>query len=82
MRAGIALCLITGALSISLGIASNSRPLLATLVLSLALGVAYSTDLPFLRWKRYPALAALCILAVRFAFLPSPTFPFLLCAWG
>lgn len=72
MRTGVALCLITGVLSIGLGIASNSRPLLATLVLSLALGVAYSTDLPFLRWKRYPALAAMCILAVRCLPLPAP----------
>jgi 4-hydroxybenzoate polyprenyltransferase len=32
---------------------------------SLALGVVYSTDLPFLRWKRYPFMAATCIFLVR-----------------
>lgn len=65
MQTGIAIVLITGAVALGLGIASNSQPLLATLVVSLALGVAYSTDLPFLRWKRYPAIAAMCILTVR-----------------
>ena len=45
--------------------ASGSLPLLATLGGSLLLGLAYSTDLPLLRWKRSPVLAAACILAVR-----------------
>lgn len=45
--------------------ASGSAPLLATLGGSLLLGIAYSTDVPFLRWKRFPVLAAACILAVR-----------------
>ena len=45
--------------------ASGSPPLLATLAGSLLLGIAYSTDLPLLRWKRSPVLAAACILAVR-----------------
>ncbi len=47
--------------------ASGSLPLLATLGGSLLLGLAYSTDLPLLRWKRSPVLAAACILAVRCA---------------
>jgi homogentisate phytyltransferase/homogentisate geranylgeranyltransferase len=38
---------------------------MATLAGSLALGIVYSTELPFLRWKRHPVLAAACILAVR-----------------
>lgn len=29
------------------------------------LGFLYSADLPWLRWKRSPVLAAACILAVR-----------------
>ena len=41
-----------------------STPLVATVVGSLALGVLYSTELPFMRWKRSPTLAAGCILAV------------------
>lgn len=36
-----------------------------TVCVSLALGAAYSADLPLLRWKRSPLLAAGCILAVR-----------------
>ena len=62
---GNAIIWVTGAISLAIGIASNSGPLLATLAGSLLLGIAYSTDLPFLRWKRYPMAAAACILAVR-----------------
>lgn len=29
------------------------------------MGIAYSADVPLLRWKRFPAAAAACILAVR-----------------
>jgi homogentisate phytyltransferase / homogentisate geranylgeranyltransferase len=56
---------ITGAASLAVGLATGSPPLLATLTGSLLLGIAYSTDLPFLRWKKYPVAAAACILAVR-----------------
>lgn len=55
----------TGAASLAIGWAAGSPPLLATLGGSLLLGIAYSTDLPLLRWKRSPVLAACCILAVR-----------------
>ena len=55
----------TGSLALALGFLANSPPLLATLAGSLLLGIAYSTDLPFLRWKQYPVVAAACILAVR-----------------
>ncbi|GLC58973.1 hypothetical protein PLESTB_001428500 [Pleodorina starrii] len=48
-----------------IGLASGSPALLATLLVSLALGVLYSAELPFMRWKRSPVLAAGCILAVR-----------------
>lgn len=53
--------------TLPLAAASGSLPLLATLAGSLLLGIAYSTDLPLLRWKRSPVLAAACILAVRCA---------------
>lgn len=56
----------TGSLALMMGFLANSPPLLATLAGSLLLGIAYSTDLPFLRWKQYPVVAAACILAVRF----------------
>lgn len=48
-----------------MGAATASPPLVATLAASLALGLAYSADHPLLRWKRFPAAAAGCILAVR-----------------
>lgn len=54
-----------GAASLALGVATRSPALLATLAASLALGLAYSADHPLLRWKRFPAAAAGCILAVR-----------------
>ena len=65
MNAAVWIVSTTGAASLALGIASASAPLFATLALSLLLGIAYSTDLPLLRWKRYPIMAAGCILAVR-----------------
>ena len=54
-----------GCASLGAGAALGTAPLLATLAGSLALGLAYSADLPLLRWKRHPAVAATCILAVR-----------------
>ena len=62
---GTTIVWFTGAASLGIGLASNSMPLLATLAGSLLLGIVYSTDLPFLRWKRHPVAAALCILTVR-----------------
>ena len=56
---------VSGAMALALGVASQSIPLIATLAGSLALGIVYSAELPFLRWKRHPVLAAACILAVR-----------------
>ena len=63
--AGAAIVWVTGAASLAIGAASGSLPLLCTLGGSLLLGLAYSTDLPLLRWKRHPVAAAACILAVR-----------------
>jgi homogentisate phytyltransferase/homogentisate geranylgeranyltransferase len=61
----VSICVAAAAASLALGVVSGSAPLLATLAGSLALGLLYSVDLPGLRWKRHPALAAGCILAVR-----------------
>lgn len=55
----------TAILSLALGLATGSVPLLCTLAGSLVLGIAYSVDAPMLRWKRYPTVAAMCILSVR-----------------
>ena len=51
-----------------LGVASSSFHLLFTLLMSLVLGIVYSSDMKLLRWKRVPILATVCILSVR-AFL-------------
>lgn len=65
MQQGIGIVASSAALSLLLGCLSGSVPLMWTLMLSLVLGVLYSAKLPFMRWKRSPWLAALCIMAVR-----------------
>ncbi|KXZ45694.1 hypothetical protein GPECTOR_51g679 [Gonium pectorale] len=62
---GLATVVVTALGSCLLGLSSGSPALLATLLVSLGLGIIYSADLPFMRWKRSPVLAAGCILAVR-----------------
>ena len=65
VKGAVAICVGSAAASLALGATTGSLPLLATLAGSLLLGLLYSVDLPGLRWKRHPALAAGCILAVR-----------------
>lgn len=65
VQTGWMIVLTSGVVSLLVGMLSDSWPLMSTLVGSLVLGIAYSTDLPFLRWKRHPAIAAACILSVR-----------------
>ena len=65
LQTGITTVIVTGVSAVLMGIAIGSMPLLITLVGSLLLGIAYSTDVPFLRWKKYPLLAMGCILSVR-----------------
>ncbi len=62
---GTTIVIATAAAGTAIGLLAGSPPLLATLLISLFLGVIYSADLPFMRWKRSPLLAAGCILAVR-----------------
>jgi homogentisate phytyltransferase/homogentisate geranylgeranyltransferase len=76
---GVAIIAATGATALAIGAWAGSAPLLATLGGSLLLGIAYSTDLPFLRWKRWPVVAAGCILAVRCA--RAPGLPHPVCAY-
>ncbi|CAN1167346.1 Homogentisate phytyltransferase 1, chloroplastic [Linum perenne] len=52
-------------MSFWLGWIVKSWPLFWALFVSFVLGTAYSINLPFLRWKRFAFVAALCILAVR-----------------
>ena len=51
--------------SLGIGYLSGSPPLMATLLISMLLGTAYSVDIPFLRWKRNAFVAASCILTIR-----------------
>ena len=65
VETGVTAVVATGGAAILMGLVIGSGPLLATLLGSLLLGVAYSVDLPLLRWKQHPLLAAGCILCVR-----------------
>lgn len=73
LNTGISVAVSTGLVAVLLGLYIGSAPLLATLVGSLLLGIAYSVDLPFLRWKKYPVLAMGCILSVRYLHSPLLT---------
>ncbi|XP_015084643.1 homogentisate geranylgeranyltransferase-like isoform X2 [Solanum pennellii] len=65
MKRGIAIVITSLLMSFGMGIKFQSPPLLAALIVSFLLGSAYSVELPFLRWKRNAALAAVCIMVVR-----------------
>ncbi|KAF0904195.1 hypothetical protein E2562_032570 [Oryza meyeriana var. granulata] len=62
---GVALVSAFAAMSFGLGWVVGSWPLFLALSISFILGTAYSINLPFLRWKRFAVVAALCILAFR-----------------
>lgn len=65
LTTGITVSAVTGILASAIAIASGSVPLIATVLGSIVLGVAYSADVPLLRWKKHPLAAATCILVVR-----------------
>ncbi|KAJ3679227.1 hypothetical protein LUZ60_017238 [Juncus effusus] len=65
LSTGIAIVSTFAILSFGVGWAVGSWPLFWALFVSFLLGTAYSINLPFLRWKRFALVAALCILAVR-----------------
>ncbi|KAH9314684.1 hypothetical protein KI387_023311, partial [Taxus chinensis] len=65
LRTGVAIVTAFAFMSLGFGVMIGSVPLLWALSVSLVLGTAYSTDLPFLRWKRSAVAAASCILCVR-----------------
>ena len=62
---GAAIVAASTVVSFLVGWASGSQALVATLAVSWVLGMAYSMDLPLMRWKRSPVLAAGCILIIR-----------------
>uniref|UniRef100_A0A804R5G1 Homogentisate phytyltransferase 1 chloroplastic n=1 Tax=Zea mays TaxID=4577 RepID=A0A804R5G1_MAIZE len=65
LATGVAIVSVFAAMSFGLGWAVGSQPLFWALFISFVLGTAYSINLPYLRWKRFAVVAALCILAVR-----------------
>nr|XP_029121689.1 probable homogentisate phytyltransferase 1, chloroplastic isoform X1 [Elaeis guineensis] len=62
---GIAIVSAFALMSFGVGWVVGSWPLFWALFISFILGTAYSINIPFLRWKRFAVVAALCILAVR-----------------
>nr|CAD1831994.1 unnamed protein product [Ananas comosus var. bracteatus] len=62
---GVVIVSTFAVLSFGVGWAVGSWPLFWALFVSFVLGTAYSINIPFLRWKRFAVIAALCILAVR-----------------
>ncbi|KAK6944213.1 UbiA prenyltransferase family [Dillenia turbinata] len=65
VRTGVLIVSAFSIMSLWLGWIVGSGPLLCALCSSFLLGTAYSIDLPWLRWKRFAFVAAMCILAVR-----------------
>lgn len=65
LRAGIAIVTASALMSFGIGWFVGSWPLFWALFISFILGTAYSINLPFLRWKRFAVVAAICILTVR-----------------
>ena len=65
MQGASAIVAFCGLSALTVGVLVGSLPLMATLVGSALLSLAYSVDLPFLRWKQNPVASAACILAVR-----------------
>jgi homogentisate phytyltransferase/homogentisate geranylgeranyltransferase len=65
LSTGVAIVSTFVILSFGVGWLVGSWPLFWALFISFILGTAYSINMPFLRWKRFAVVAALCILAVR-----------------
>ncbi|XP_042492147.1 probable homogentisate phytyltransferase 1, chloroplastic isoform X2 [Macadamia integrifolia] len=60
--------------SFGIGFMSQSAALLCGLLMHFIIGSAYSIDLPFLRWKRNPILAALSIVFLHSLSVYIPNF--------
>ncbi|KAK1378326.1 Glycinol 4-dimethylallyltransferase [Heracleum sosnowskyi] len=61
-------------MSLGMGIMFKSPPIFAGLLVYFLLGTAYSVELPLLRWKKNPFLAALCLVAVCGLIIPLVAF--------
>jgi len=62
---GLNIVALASSLALIIGALCSSFHLMFTLVLSLLLGVIYSVDSSWMRWKQVPILALSCILCVR-----------------
>ncbi|XP_052627832.1 homogentisate phytyltransferase 1, chloroplastic [Lactuca sativa] len=70
VKTGILLTSLYAILGFCLGWSTKSWPLKLGLLLWYAFGTAYSVNLPLLRWKSIPALAAMCLWSVQGAIIP------------
>ncbi|KAK7390203.1 hypothetical protein VNO78_25502 [Psophocarpus tetragonolobus] len=61
-------------LSLWIGWKTGSWPLIWNLVLNTFVWSAYSIDVPLLRWKKYPLLAAMCIVITMAYIFPITLF--------
>ncbi|KAI3524566.1 hypothetical protein L1887_03225 [Cichorium endivia] len=70
VKTAIRLTLLYAILGFFLGWSIKSWPLKLGLFLWYAVGTAYSVDLPLLRWKRDPALAAMSVWSLQGTIIP------------
>ncbi|XP_043708548.1 probable homogentisate phytyltransferase 1, chloroplastic isoform X2 [Telopea speciosissima] len=61
-------------LSFGIGFMSQSPALLCGLLMCFIFGSVYSVDLPFLRWKKNPVLAAVCLMFIDMFSVYIPSF--------
>ncbi|XP_073053879.1 probable homogentisate phytyltransferase 1, chloroplastic isoform X2 [Primulina eburnea] len=65
MKLGVGVVVISLIMSLALGMISGSPALMVALLCFFLLGSVYSLELPFMRWKRDPFLAAATIVIAR-----------------
>ncbi|XP_075524121.1 homogentisate geranylgeranyltransferase, chloroplastic-like isoform X1 [Primulina tabacum] len=65
MKLGVGVVVISLIMSLAMGMISGSLALMAALLCLFFLGSLYSIELPFMRWKRDPFLAAATIVTAR-----------------
>ncbi|KAH9798894.1 homogentisate phytyltransferase 1 [Citrus sinensis] len=71
---GVAIAVISTMTSVAMGIMLRSPPLFIGLITWWIVGAAYSIDLPLLRWKGSPLMAAVTIMILNGLLLQFPYF--------
>ncbi|KAL9442909.1 hypothetical protein AB3S75_016302 [Citrus x aurantiifolia] len=71
---GVAIAVISTMTSVAMGIMLGSPPLFIGLITWWIVGAAYSIDLPLLRWKGSPLMAAVTIMILNGLLLQFPYF--------